>query len=188
MSGSFRVYEKDKDRPRAMKVELVTDDGTRLAMRDPRRFGRIRLHEDPAAAKPICDLGFDALLNPASFGQLRECLARRKAPIKAVLLDQAVFAGVGNWIADEVLYQAKISPHRPAASLTRDEIARLRQSLAAVIRHAVKVDADKKAFPETWLFGQRWGRNADAVTAGGEKIVHDTIGGRTTAWVPEVQK
>jgi formamidopyrimidine-DNA glycosylase len=188
MSGSFRVYEKDKDRPRHMKVELIADDGTRLAMRDARRFGRIRLHEDPATAKPICDLGFDALLSPASAKQLRECLVPRKAPIKAVLLDQAVFAGVGNWIADEVLYQAKISPHRAANTLSGAEIARLRQALAVVIRHAVKVDADRNRFPETWLFGRRWGRNAAAVTHRGEKIVHDTIGGRTAAWVPEVQK
>src|SRR5262249_47923261 len=63
-------------------------------------------------------------LPPAS--ELRRLLARRQAPIKAVLLDQTVFAGVGNWIADEVLYQARIRPDKRAATLSAAEVAALR--------------------------------------------------------------
>jgi formamidopyrimidine-DNA glycosylase len=108
--------------------------------------------------------------------------------MKAVLLDQSFAAGVGNWIADEVLYQARIDPRRLGRSLSDAEGRRLRATLRSVLRTAVRARADSDRFPRTWLFHHRWGRNAEAVTARGEKIRHLTIGGRTTAWVPAVQR
>jgi formamidopyrimidine-DNA glycosylase len=120
--------------------------------------------------------------------ELRHLLARRRAPIKSVLLDQGLFAGVGNWIADEVLYQAGLRPQRLASELRLGEVGRLRARLRAIVKRAVAVDADSDRFPRTWLFEHRWGKNAEARTARGERIVHDTIGGRTTAWVPSRQR
>ena len=117
-----------------------------------------------------------------------DLLAERSAPVKALLLDQSFAAGVGNWIADEVLYQARIAPRRPARSLSRDEARRLRGALQSVVGTAVAARADSDRFPRRWLFHRRWGRDTTAVTARGEKIRHDTIGGRTTAWVPAVQR
>jgi formamidopyrimidine-DNA glycosylase len=108
--------------------------------------------------------------------------------VKALLLDQSFAAGVGNWIADEVLYQARIAPRRRARSLSREEARRLRAALASVVTTAVAVGADSDRFPQTWLFHERWGRDATATTARGEKIRHDTIAGRTTAWVPAIQR
>ena len=118
MTGSFRTYRDPAERPRFWRLELVFTGGVRLAFRDPRRFGRIRLQHDPTREPPIALLGPDPLLDPPSVRDLAPLLARRKAPLKAVLLDQAAFAGVGNWVADEILYQARLSPLRPASSLT----------------------------------------------------------------------
>ena len=188
MTGSFELYERADERPRFWKVELRMEDGRRLAMPDARRFGRIRLQRDPERESPLCDLGQDPLQAPPTIAEVREVLRRRHAPIKAVLLDQSVFAGVGNWIADEVLYQAGLRPDRSAASLGPPEVARLRSRLLQVLRRAVAVDADSDRFPKTWLFHERWGRNANARTSRGERIVHATIGGRTTAWVPKRQR
>jgi formamidopyrimidine-DNA glycosylase len=117
---------------------------------------------------------------------LAELLRRRRAPIKAVLLDQSLFAGVGNWIADEALYQAAIAPHRPAATLPLADVSRLRARLLAVVRRAVAVGADSERFPRGWLFHRRW----DVRPAAGapERIVRETIAGRTAAWVPGRQK
>jgi formamidopyrimidine-DNA glycosylase len=188
MSGDLQAYRRAEDRPRFWKLELVTEDGRRLAFTDVRRFGRIRLQRDPAGEPPISRLGFDALEGLPGAAELRAVLSRRKAPLKAVLLDQAVFAGVGNWIADEVLYQARIDPRRRAGTLTDDEIRRLRTALRHVMTISVRARNDSDRYPRRWLFHDRWGRNPKAYTARGEKIRHDTIAGRTTAWVPSVQR
>jgi formamidopyrimidine-DNA glycosylase len=174
--------------PRFVKLRLTFDDGGELALSDARRLGRVRLRMDPRREPPIRDLGFDALLGLPPLGRFRALLAERSAPVKALLLDQSFAAGVGNWIADEVLYQARIAPRRPARSLSRDEARRLQTALGAVVRTAVAARAESDRFPRAWLFHHRWGRDAGAVTARGEKIRHDTIGGRTTAWVPAVQR
>ena len=186
MTGSFQVYEDASQRPRFWKLELLAD-GMRLAFRDARRLGRIRLLDDPEHEPPIGKLGFDPLLDMPELPAFAARLNHRRAPIKAVLLDQSFSAGIGNWIADEVLYQARIAPARHACHLTPDEVRRLRSTILRVIRKAVELDADNSRFPRTWLFHHRWGRNAHAVTYRGEKIIHETIGGRTTAWVPAVQ-
>lgn len=170
------------------RLRVVAEDGTEMAITDPRRFGRIRLAQDPLAEPPISVLGFDPLLDFPRSPRLRELLARRKAPLKSVLLDQSLFAGVGNWIADELLYQARISPHRLASSLDAREAVRLRAKLLAIVNLAVKVDADYDRYPPSWLFHHRWGKQADAKAGGRHRIVHDTIGGRTTAWVPSLQE
>jgi len=174
--------------PRFTKLHLRFDDGGELVMTDGRRLGRIRLRQDPAAEPPISLLGWDALLELPPPARFLALLRERQAPIKAVLLDQGFAAGVGNWIADEVLYQARIAPARRAHLLTPAEAARLRSRIRSVMKTAVGARSDSDRFPRGWLFHHRWGRNAEARTARGERIRHVTVGGRTTAWVPAVQR
>jgi len=174
--------------PRFMKLRLRLDDGGELAYADARRLGRVRLRDDPAREPPISLLGFDAfreLPEPRDFAAL---VRARSAPMKALLLDQSFAAGVGNWIADEVLYQARIDPRRRAGTLTDEEIRRLRGALRRVMTVSVRARNDSDRYPRRWLFHDRWGKNAQAYTSRGEKIRHDTIAGRTTAWVPSVQR
>jgi formamidopyrimidine-DNA glycosylase len=187
MSGWFHAY-RGGERPRFWKIEIVAEDGGRFAMSDPRRLGRIRLRHEPLAEPPLANLGLDALEELPPAAELGRLLRRRSAPVKAALLDQTLLAGVGNWIADEVLYQAAIDPRRPASRLSPPELARLRRALASVVGHAVRVGAEDARFPRTWLFHHRWGKKKDARTARGERIVHLTVGGRTTAFVPARQR
>jgi formamidopyrimidine-DNA glycosylase len=188
MTGSFSIYGAGAPRPRFWKLEIATENGVRLAMSDPRRLGRIRLRRHPEAERPLAGLGFDVLSGLPPPAELATLLARRRGPVKAVLLDQSLFAGVGNWIADEALYQAAIDPRRPATALALPEVARLRARLLAIVQLAVAVGADDRRFPRSWLFHHRWGRAKDARTARGERIAHLTIGGRTTAFAPERQR
>ena len=185
-SSSLRT--DDSWPPRFVKIHLWFDDGGELVMTNKRRLGRLRLREDPPSEPPISELGFDPLLDLPSPKRFAELLSKRSTLIKALLLDQSFAAGVGNWIADEVLYQARIDPRKRAHELARPEIDRLRRTLKFVIEKAVAVDARKDRFPKTWLFHYRWGKNSEAMTAHGEKIEHITLAGRTAAWVPEVQR
>ncbi len=188
MTGGFHFYRSATHAPRFLKLELTLDDGQRFAFADARRFGRLRLAQNPRREPPLLGLGHDPLFGLPSPERLAAEIGSRRAPIKAVLLDQSTFAGVGNWIADEVLYQAGIRPHRPAADLSLAETGRLRATLLRVIRRAVAVNADSDRFPARWLFHRRWGRVENSMTREGAPIVHDTVGGRTTAWVPSRQR
>ena len=177
--------------PRFTKLHLRFADGGELALADGRRLGRIRLRQDPPAEPPISALGFDAwraLPTPARFHAM---FRERNAPIKAVLLDQSFAAGIGNWIADEVLYQARIAPKRRARTLSLAEARRRRSRIRAVIGRAVGAGSDSDRFPRWWLFHRRWGHRRGgppATTVRGEHIRHETVGGRTTAWVPSAQR
>jgi len=203
MSGGIEVRGRQRQRlmvegrrareepwpPRFLKLHLTLDDGGEVAFRDARRLGRVRLRHDPAAEPPISLLGFDALHDVPSSGRLAELFAKRAAPVKAVLLDQSFSAGVGNWIADEVLYQARIDPRRRTDTLTRAEIGRIRSRLRSVIATAVRAGADSDRFPRKWLFHTRWSKRLQRpMTPRGELIRYLTVGGRTTAWVAEVQR
>ena len=203
MSGGIEVRGRQRQRlmvegrrareepwpPRFLKLHLTLDDGGEVVFRDARRLGRVRLRHDPAAEPPISLLGFDALHDVPSPGRLAALFAKRAAPVKAVLLDQSFSAGVGNWIADEVLYQARIDPRRRTDTLTRAEIGRIRSRLRSVISTAVRAGADSDRFPRKWLFHTRWSKRLQSpVTVRGERIRYLTVGGRTTAWVAEVQR
>ena len=185
MTGWMDVYRDALDRPRFCKMELLLDDGTRIGYRDPRRLGRIRLRKDPEHEPPVSELGFDPLNDMESLDYFRDAFAIRKAPVKAVLLDQKFCAGIGNWIADEICYQTKVDPRKRANEMALPEIRRVRKKLTDIIAHAVKVGADDSKFPRIWLFHYRWGKKA-AVDGKGRSIEFITVGGRTTAWVPEI--
>lgn len=174
--------------PRFWKIIVELDDGTALAMTNARRLGRIRLQHDPEHELPIAALGFDPLYELPTPEAFAAQLRRRKGVLKAVLLDQGFAAGIGNWMADEILYQARIDPHRRGTDLSLAEAKRIHRALDEIVRIACAVDAEKELLPPSWLFHHRWGKDANARTAKGERIVHVELGGRTTAWVPSVQK
>ncbi len=188
------VYESGAKRvdgewpPRFWKIHVHLDDGGEFVMTNPRRLGRIRLRDEPEAEPPISELGFDALDEVPPLPEFRRLLEGRRGNVKGLLMSQGFAAGVGNWIADEVLYQARIDPRRDVPSLTADEVKRLRSRLVSVVRRACDVNADKASFPKSWLFHHRWGKNSEARTHDGKEIDHLTVAGRTTAWVPAVQR
>jgi formamidopyrimidine-DNA glycosylase len=177
--------------PRFTKLHLRFAGGAELALADGRRLGRIRLRRDPRSEPPISTLGFDAWRALPTPARLHAMLRERKAPIKAVLLDQTFAAGIGNWIADEVLYQAGIAPKRRASTLTAAETGRLRAKIRSVIGTAVRAGSESDRFPRWWLFHRRWGHRRGgppATTVRGEAIRRETVAGRSTAWVPSAQR
>ncbi len=179
-------FDDESGRPRFLKLYVGTR-GSGIVLTDPRRLGRVWLGPAPERDPRVKRLGRDAFDDLPSEGELSSAFSRRRIPIKAVLLDQSVLAGIGNWIADEVLYQSRIAPKRPAASLTATEVKALRRAIRSVLARAVEVGADHKRFPKAWLFEHRWGGKRGADKVAGQLIVRETVGGRTTAWVPTRQ-
>ena len=159
-----------------------------MIMTNARRFGRILLRDAPLHEPPLNQFGFDPLLDLPSPKTFDTMLRSRATVIKLLLLDQRFAAGVGNWIADEVLYQAGIAPHQRANSLSDAQAKRLRRKLQTVIRTAVDANADDTQYPQHWLFHRRRGKRTGVTTARGKVIEYMTLGGRTTAWVPAVQR
>jgi formamidopyrimidine-DNA glycosylase len=102
------------------KVYVELDDGIEMSFTDKRRLARVRLLENPEVVPPISELGPDALLELFPEEDLINRLSKKKIAIKGLLLDQSFIAGIGNWIADEVLYQARIHPMQPAYALSKE--------------------------------------------------------------------
>jgi formamidopyrimidine-DNA glycosylase len=175
-------------RPRFLKMLLVAEDGARVAFTDGRRLGRLWLCPHPDEDAMVRALGPDTYDQLPTAAEFMDRLRGRKAPIKSLMLDQGLFAGVGNWVADEALFHARINPKRSAGDLDLEEWERLREALRAVLALAVEVGADERLYPEDWLFHTRWGGGKGKETHLGRRLVREQVGGRTTAWIPDLQK
>mmetsp|Transcript_18372 Transcript_18372/g.39500 ORF Transcript_18372/g.39500 Transcript_18372/m.39500 type:complete len:570 (-) Transcript_18372:261-1970(-) len=178
--------------PKYWKLDLELDDGTRLAFTDPRRFARVRLLSDPLSKEPLVKLAHDALTQLPQLEEFRAALAalsrKKTLKIKALLLDQeAVVSGVGNWVADEVLYQARVHPEQAVIDMSPEQVEAVHSALHSVVQHAVQVDADSAMFPRDWIFHYRW-TNKRASSINGMPISFVTVGSRTSAFVPALQK
>lgn len=173
--------------PRFVKLDIELANGQRLAFCDPRRFGRIRWQNDPLNQAPLCELGVDPISEPFLWDPFYAKLKRRKGSVKGLLLNQAFVAGIGNWIADEVLYQAAIAPHHLVHELNQAQAKQLFVAIRDIVERAVKVDANAERFPEHWLFHKRWRPTPGLLDQHGHPIVFSKVAGRSTAWVPKVQ-
>lgn len=191
--------DKEAWPPKFWKFHLETDGDAPVcvAFTDARRFGRIRLVDCPGAEirsnSPLVENGPDPVVDRERFTEdyLRAKMKKRHVPIKALLLDQAMISGIGNWVGDEVLYQAELHPEQYSDDFSDAEIARLYKAICYVCDTAVEHLGDSDKFPEDWLFLHRWGKGKkDAAKSlpNGEKITFLQVGGRTSCIVPSRQK
>lgn len=168
-----------------------------LVFSDPRMFGRVQFHEGTQKPKWWTKIAPPILSSAFTVKAVTQFLKRRaRAPIKAVLLMQERFPGVGNWMADEILWRAAIHPKRLAGSLSSAEIRTLWRECRHVCRLALETIAGKNDelptdlnvnIPETWLFHHRW-RAGGRCPKTGALLKRAEIGGRTTCWSPARQK
>ena len=188
MAGKMRM-EPAGFRPEKHDHFVLQQTKRALVFRDARLFGRVRFHQGKTAPDwwraGAPDIGSESFDRKFFDSFLRR---HSRAPIKAVLLLQRGFAGIGNWMADEILWRAKISPSRIAGSLSPAERARLFRETRFVATESLRIIAPEFGdLPRNWLIHQKWKRN-------GVCPLHRTplekamIGGRTTAWCPRCQK
>jgi len=196
MSGELRVEPPEYISTKHDHLVLMQKE-RQLVFNDPRMFGRVLF--DQGNAKPSWWTRIaPAILSPAfTVDAVAAFLKRRsRAPIKAVLLMQERFPGIGNWMADEILWRAAIHPKRPAGSLTRIETATLHRECRKVCRLALDTIAGKGSYlpptlnthiPKSWLFRHRW-ENGGRCPRTKQLLKREEIGGRTTCWSPARQK
>lgn len=180
---------------------LLRSSNHSLVYSDYRQFGGLKLHEssDPWAALPpqILDRGF-------SLRSLTALLTRRpRVALKALLLDQSAFPGVGNWMADEICWRL---PTHPATPVGRLDPAALRTTARTVCRGALKHIADKNLTlpmsspegfapgsyvhllpPRSWLFQHRW-KPGGSCPRCQTSLARANVASRTTAWCPQCQR
>jgi formamidopyrimidine-DNA glycosylase len=148
-------------------------DGGSLALRDKRRLGRALIEPDFAHVGPdAAEVSRDAF---------RQRVGRGTMPLKARLLDQRTIAGVGNLLADETLWQARLNPRMPAGDLTPEQLDHLRRTLRAATRSAIS-----KGGVHTGTFIEHRTRGG-ACPRCKTTLERATIGGRTTFWCPTCQ-
>lgn len=146
MTGGIRVQPKSQPAAPMVRHSLELDDGTELRFIDPRKFGHLWLVDDLKDA--VSEMGPEPLDAGFSADVLANALAGRSAPIKALLLEQSLIAGLGNLYADEALYLAQIHPERMGSSLTSDEVARLKDCIVHALSAALaQYDQSRR---ETW--------------------------------------
>ena len=194
----MKPEEMDVWPPKFWKFHLTTEDpAVEVAFTDPRRFGRVRLVDCPGESirkySPLVENGPDPVVDIDRFTEeyLRNKMHSRHVPIKALILDQTVLSGVGNWVGDEVLYQAKLHPEQYCDDFSDEQIKKLYDAIRHVCQFAIEKLGDSDQFPKDWMFHYRWGKGAKGAAGhlpNGEKLAFLTVGGRTSCYAPEVQK
>jgi formamidopyrimidine-DNA glycosylase len=193
MSGRWRVDPSEIEKHDHLILE--TDDGRRVALNDPRRFGSVDLVETDV----LEDWPAFAVLGPEpleiSAQELRDRLSGRKAPIKALLLDQRIIAGLGNIYVCEALHRAGISPRRPAGGISLPRLERLAAAIQEVLTEAIAAggstlrdfaspDGELGYFSKQFAVYDREGADCRC----GGKVKRIVQGGRSTFFCPRCQR
>mmetsp|Transcript_12405 Transcript_12405/g.29536 ORF Transcript_12405/g.29536 Transcript_12405/m.29536 type:complete len:388 (+) Transcript_12405:1679-2842(+) len=152
---------------------------------DPRKFGHVLLKESMEEFEELAPDALNEAFDKRT--SILDKLSDQSIGIKALILDQKrCVSGVGNWVADEVLYQIQMHPDQ--TYLTMEEATSLLDTLLTILQIAVKALKEGKDFPKEWLFHYRWNKKKTTKDQKGQTVTYLTSGGRTSAVVASIQK
>ncbi len=184
MTGDLQVHPP-AEIPRHARLVLDFDAGDSLAYVCPRKFGYLSLTDEPEVFLRGLGLGPDTL-NDLDERTFVDGLAATRSPVKAALMDQRRWAGIGNLYADEALFQARTRPSTPSDRIGPRQVRRLYESVKEVLRTAVALDADFDAYPDGYLLtGRSPGTPCPRCGTG---LRSTKVGGRTTIYCGTCQK
>ena len=178
MTGNMEYYNTSLEVPKYARVIFHFDEEFDLAYVSKRMFGRIGLVNTVDDFVQSKSLGKDSL--EISDQEFRSALATKNKNIKAALLDQTVSAGVGNWIADEILFQSRIYPTVSTKLLNEHQIQSIYENMQEVMSVAIEVDAVREGLPPHYI--THYGRKAQSIDCPRCKseIEKTEVGGRGT--------
>ena len=190
MTGGLRLHPKSKPRPELVRHTFSLQDGRELRFIDPRKFGHMWLVNDWENALP--KFGPEPLESEFTIEYLVETCKERKIPIKALLLEQSVIAGLGNLYVDESLYISGVYPNRLASQLEADELSRLHHAIIMTLNSALRQydehREDSSKEPEfglsTWTIPRKIG---ELCLSCGTSINRLIIRGRSSFFCPSCQ-
>lgn len=188
-NGSLHALSPDDEKPPSTRLLFAFSDGNRLTYINPRRIGHVCVTDSAAAFIAEQHLGPDALDADFDESAFAAALAGRRQPVKAVLMDQARMAGIGNIYADEVLFQARLHPGVTAGALDAATRRRLFSAMKNVLRTAIDRGAGAEHFtdrlPAGYLLPER--HAGGHCPRCGAPLVIDKRGGRTSYHCPKCQ-
>ena len=187
MTGT--LLSREPGLPPAAHEHLVLHQKNRdLVFRDPRMFGEVGIETSPGIPSWWKSLPPQPTHRSFTRARVGKYLQHHpRAPVKAVLLRQECFPGIGNWMADEILWRARIHPSRRSHTLQANEVTSLHRFTVEVCRDALRVIGKNwETPPDTWLFNHRWSDGGRCPRTG-TPLVRETVAGRTTCWAPAWQ-
>lgn len=198
MTGSLLLRPTEAPMEAYVRILFQLDDGMSLRLDDARKFGKVFLMEGTGSERPLpwSRMGPEPLSPEFTPELLGKRLSRRTAPIKPLLLNQEVVAGLGNIYVDESLFQAEIHPSRRAGTLTPEEIERLQAAIRTVLGTAVAgrgttfstyrdIEGRNGAHQEALQVFRKTGSPCPRC---GTAIIRMVVGGRGTHLCPNCQR
>ena len=188
MTGRLEAGDADREPTPYDHFKLMMSGGKELVFVDPRQFGRILFWQGPGVPPWWEKIPPAILSGEFTVGVVGAFLRRRaRTSIKAVLLMQERFPGIGNWMADEVLWRAGFHPQAKAGTFGPKSVRKLHATLREVCAEAMEVIGKNWADPpDSWLFNHRW-KDGGRCPRSKMPLVREDVGGRTTCWSPERQ-
>lgn len=195
MSGCIRVLDANINPEKHDHIDLILANGKLVRYTDPRRFGAWLWQETDQIHPVFAKLGPEPLTDAFNSTYFAQWLAKKRQPIKQVMMDNAVVVGVGNIYANESLFLAHLHPLRPANSLTQAEIVLLTAQIKKVLRQAIKQGGTTlKDFAQTdgkpGYFAQSlfvYGRYGEPCMQCGQRLEKIAIAQRNSVFCPHCQ-
>jgi formamidopyrimidine-DNA glycosylase len=194
MSGRWRIDPEELGKHDHFVIETAQH---RLALNDPRRFGSLDLVPTDSLGQwpAFAALGPEPLGPDFTAAHLKAVFEGRIAPVKALLLDQRVVAGLGNIYVCEALYLAGIAPTRPAGTITAPRLEKLVTAVRDVLAAAIEAGGSTlrdyaRPSGELGYFAKQWrvyGREGEPCACGGT-VERRVDSGRSTFWCPKCQR
>lgn len=198
MEGKFTFRDKGEEIQKHEHVEFVLDGTISWRYHDVRKFGKmyLLLKEEAFHVKPLNELGFEFYDNLLTSQYLYSKVHSKHLPIKTVLLDQSIIAGIGNIYANEILFLSGISPLTKACSITKKECEKIIDNTRTVLEKAIQLGGTTiRSFTSSegvhGLFQNELmihGKDKEPCSVCGSSIIKIMVNGRGTYYCPNCQK